>query len=155
MFAKCSESGGGCLGAGAVQAASAGRGAGARGRDAAAAAGAGTVQCLWGDDPPPGAGKGTPARTPGVRHTCQAFCWHAPPSRYPGPLAGPPHRPTEPRGPIRQQQPPTQLPSCNHRRTCNQPAHLRPVAQARVSGQPREQQWVNLFLTRGAGLQKI
>ncbi|KAG7234259.1 hypothetical protein INR49_003320 [Caranx melampygus] len=94
-----SKSGGRSPGAGAVQAASAGRRAGARRGDAAAAAGAGAVQCLRGDDPPPGAGEGAPARAPRVATpampspTCPSF----PASRGPGGL---PHRSTQPGGPL-------------------------------------------------------
>lgn len=149
-----SESGGWSLGAGAVQAASAGCWAGARGWDAAPAAGAGAVQCLRGDDPPPGAGERTPARAPGVCHPHLAFPWHAPHSRYPGSPDCLPHSPAESRGPV-QHKPPIQSPSSNHRHTCHRPAKLRPVAQAWVSGQPREQQWVHVFLTQGADPQRI
>lgn len=154
-FALCTESGGGGLGTWAVQAAGVGRRAGACGWDAAAAAGAGAVQCLWGDDPPPGAGEGTPACAPGVRHACYTFPWHSPHSRHPSPFNRLPHHPAEPRGLVRRHQPPTQSSPFDHWHTCHGPAQLWPLTQAWIFGQPREQQWVNLSLTQGAGLQRI
>lgn len=133
----CAESRGGGLGAGTVQAARSGRRAGARGRDAAAAAGAGAVQCLRGDDPPPGAGEGTAASSPGVCHAHHALPRHAPPSRHPGPTAGVPLPAAEPGGHAWQQQLPARSARGEHR-----PTDLRPLTQAGIAGQPREQQWV-------------
>lgn len=134
VFAVCSESRRRGLGAGAVQAASTGRGAGACGRDAAAAAGAGTVQCLRGDDPPPGAGEGAPASAPRVQHTRHAFPWCTPHPGHPGPDTGLAQHPAESGRHVWRHQLPIQPPSCKHR-----PAKLRPVAQTGVHAQPREQ----------------